>query len=187
MQTTQLTPIPSASFVPLGGELDPDVGPVEVLTSPENIEEAVSLELLDTLAPGFLIEGVCCQAMIDVNLSMQALAEWTPGEDITYLASAQATCRIAAMAINDVRHVTKGYKRMKDPRHTAFRRMCELMAKRLTKLEPCGPDVESENDIRVCQSIKTVCKFLQYGNIALDTKSSGPMRKLAVKEFGQNA
>lgn len=152
-----------------------------------DVERQIHLQVQDAKAPEFLIEGVCCQAMVDINLSMQALAEWNPGEEITYLQSAQATCRIAAMSIKDVREVMVGHKRLKDPRHTAFRRMSELLAKRLLQLEPCADDVESENDIRVCQSIRSICKFLQFGNIALDTKSTAAARKLAVKEFGQHA
>lgn len=170
----------TAAFEELPEDYTPEV---EVLPP----EEQIHLQLQDTKAPAFLIEGVCCQSMVDLNLSMQSLAGWSEADGMTYLQSAQATCRSAAMVIRDVRHVCKDHKRMADPRHSAFKRMCEAMAKRLLELEPLGPDVESENDVRVCQSIKLICKFLQYGNIALDTKSTPAERKLAVKEFGRDA
>lgn len=153
------------------------------IVQPDDFTQNIHLNLPDSKdAPTFLVEGVACQSVVDVNLSMQALASWNPGEDITQLQSAQATCRVAAMAIKDFLDVATA-KKLEDSRHSNFRRMNKILAKRLTEWEPCDPDVNDPNDYRVTGSIKLICKFLQYGNIVLDTRATSADRRQAMKMF----
>ena len=168
-----------AEYTPV---VEDDLKDAEIV-QPDDFTKNIHLNLPDSPhAPTFLVEGVACQSIVDVNLSMQALAQWTPGEDITQLQSAQATCRVAAMAIKDFLDVALAPK-LEDSRHSNFRRMNKILAKRLTEWEPCDPEVDDPNDYRVTGSIKLICKYLQYGNTILDVKASSADRREAMKMF----
>lgn len=169
-----------------------EIGYEEINASEEATIEAgdfdklVALQLPDTDAPEFLREGVACQAICDIHMSLEALNSYNPMEydGITLVQSAQGTCRTVIMSIGVVEGVF-GAKRLNDSRHSAFRRMCKALKQHLLDLEPCAEDVVSDTDHRICSSIKSICNFLRLANTVLDIKSTPAERKEAVKEFAR--
>ena len=151
-----------------------------------DFDKPVTLQLLDTEAPSFLREGVACQAICDIHMSLEELNNYNPLEyaNITLVQSAQGTCRTTIMAIGVVEGVF-GTHRLYDSRHSSFRRMCKALKQHLLDLEPCDVDVVSDTDPRICSAIKSICNFLRLANIVLDVKSTPVERKEATKEFAR--